>query len=266
MQATVNGFTMAYDDAGSGPAVVLIHGYPLGRRMWRPQVAALTAAGYRVVAPDLRGFGESEVPPGEWTVAQMADDVAALLDRLGIASAAVAGMSMGGYVLLELLARHRRRVAAALFVVTRAGADDEPGRMRRTALAREVAGGNPAAVTGAFEGILFAPGTVLHRPELVAEVRGWMEATDPGGLVGGLLAMRDRRDASALLPTFDLPALVVGAEQDRAIPAEHAALLAAGLPRAELRLLPEGGHMVNLEAPEPFNGALLAFLGEHLRP
>lgn len=260
MKAEINGITLAYDDVGGGPPVVLIHGYPLCRRMWAPQVQALLAAGYRVVTLDLRGFGESEAPRDAYAMSVFADDVAALLDHLGIERATVCGMSMGGYVLLSLLERHPRRLAAAIFLVTRAAADDEPGRMRRTTLAHDVASGRPQIVTDAFEQILFAADTPEERPELVAQVKEWLTATTPQGLVGGLLAMRDRKDYVDALPSLKLPALVVGAELDRAVPVEHSRQLAQGLPNGRLRIIEGAGHMANLERPDTFNACLLEFL------
>lgn len=260
MKAAINGISLAYDDAGSGPAVVLIHGFPLCRKLWRPQTEALAAAGYRVITPDLRGFGESEAPDGPYTMSVFADDVAALLDHLGIERAVIGGMSMGGYVLLNFLERHPQRAAAAMFLVTRAAADDEPGRMRRSSLASEVAAGRSQVVTDAFEGILFAGDTPHARPKLVAEVKAWMTATPPRGLAGGLLAMRDRKDYVDLLPTFSLPALVLGAGQDRAVPLDHSRVLVKGLPNARLCTIDDAGHMANLEWPEAFNACLLEFL------
>jgi pimeloyl-ACP methyl ester carboxylesterase len=260
MKTGINDIEIGYDDCGRGAPVVLLHGFPLCRRMWGPQVEALAAAGCRVIVPDLRGFGESGAGEVSPSMELYAGDVVGLLDRLGIERAVVGGMSMGGYVLLELLVRHPQRVAAAMFLLTRAAADDEAGKARRTALAAEVEAGRPEVVTGAFEGVLFAEGAAERRPELVAAVAGWMRAADPRGLAGALRAMRDRRDYVALLPSFALPALVVGAEADRAVPPEHARVLAAGLPDAELHLIPGAGHMANLEAPDEFNRCLLAFL------
>lgn len=260
MQAAINGIQLAYDDAGSGPAVVLIHGYPLCRQMWRSQVEALTAAGYRVVTLDLRGFGASEAPEGPYSMSVFADDVAALLTHLGIARAVVGGMSMGGYVLLNLVERYPQRLLAAMFLVTRAGADDEPGRMRRSALATEVGAGRPQMVIDAFRGILFAADTPVAQPEMVAEVQAWMTAASLPGLAGGLLAMRDRQDYVELLPSFRLPALVIGAEQDRAVPAEHSRLLAERLPNARLCMIADAGHMANLERPDAFNACVLEFV------
>lgn len=252
--------SLACDDQGSGPAVILLHGYPLCRAMWQPQVKALSAAGYRVIAPDLRGFGRSALSPGPVTMEDYADDVIALMDALGLGRAVVVAMSMGGYVLFNLAERYPKRLAGAVFAVTRAAADDEAGKLRRSALAREVAEGRPQAVVDAFKEILFAPQTLLDQPALVGRVRSWLEATAPQGLIGGLLAMRERRDASALLPTIKVPALVIGAELDRAVPPEHSQVIAAGIPGAHLTILPGVGHMANLEAPEAFNGLLLEFL------
>lgn len=260
-KVVVNGVRLACEEQGCGPAVLLIHGFPLCRRMWRPQVEALAAAGFRVITPDLRGFGDSEAPEGPYFMDLFADDLAALLDRLGIEQAVIGGMSMGGYVLLNLLERHRDRLSAALFLVTRAAADDAQGKARRTELAEAVRAGRPGVVAEAFEAVLFAEETWRGRPELAEEVRAWMKATDPNGLAGGLLAMRDRRDYTESLASFDLPALVVGAELDRAVPPQHARLLAERLPRASFRLIPGAGHMANLEQPVEFNAGLLEFLG-----
>lgn len=261
METTIQGQRLAYDDQGSGPAVILLHGYPLCRAMWQPQLTALSATGFRAIAPDLRGFGRSPMPKGPVSMDAYADDVLALMDELGLGRAVVVAMSMGGYVLFNLLQRHPKRLAGAVFAVTRAEADDEAGKQRRSDLAREVAAGRPQLVVDAFKEILFAPQTLLDQPDLVARVRGWLEATAPDGLIGGLLAMRERRDALPLLPSIKVPALVIGAELDRAIPAEHSRVIAAGIPGAHLAILPAVGHLANLENPQSFNALLLEFLG-----
>lgn len=260
MEAKVNTIKLAYDDTGAGPAVVLLHGFPLCRRMWQPQIGVLTGAGHRVVVPDLRGFGDSEAIDGPYSMADYADDVVGLLDHLGIERAVVGGMSMGGYVLLNLLERHPQRIAAAAFLLTRAAGDDYEGGAKRTKLAHAARETGAQPVADTFSAILFAPDTPRLQPELTAKVEGWMLATDVRGLVGGLLAMRDRRDYSDALAVFTLPALVVGAELDRAIPLQHAQALHAGLPNSHLCIVPGAGHLANLEAPEAFNACLLNFL------
>lgn len=247
---------LAYDDQGQGPAVLLIHGFPLCRQMWRPQIEPLVTAGYRVVTPDLCGFGESVAGHFPSQMEQHAADLVALLDELGIEQAVVGGFSMGGYVLMQLLAQHPERIRAALFMMTRAAADDAGGRQRRTLLADEALTLGPERVADAFTSVLFAPGT-SPASALVHEVRGWMLATSAESLAAGLLAMRDRKDQVANLPGFGCPALVVGAEHDLAIPLGHSVVLAEGLPNATLQVVRDAGHLANLEQPEAFNRILI---------
>lgn len=254
MKANVNGITLGYDDVGSGPAVVLLHGFPLSRRMWEPQRAALVAGGFRVITPDLRGFGESEAPAEGYDMNTYADDVVALLNYLGIGRAVIGGMSMGGYVLLNLLERHRERVAGAGFFVTRSRADDLAEKNRRSDLAAQAARGE--RVVDAFASLLFEDG----EPGLVAAARGWMEGVTPRALAGGLLAMRNRKDYTVQVRSWGIPALVVGAEKDRCVPPEHSRYLAAALPNGTSHVIPGAGHMVNMERPDEFNACLLAFL------
>jgi 3-oxoadipate enol-lactonase len=251
---------LAITDRGTGPTVLLIHGFPLSRRMWVPQEEALVGAGFRVVSPDLPGFGESPMSSGPPSLSCYADAVIALLDDLGIDKAVTVGMSMGGYVLLNLVERYPERLRGAVFVVTRAAADDPAGKEKRTMLAAEVGKGNRMIIPETFAKVLFAADTPQKQPELVAMVREWMESTPAEGLAGGLLAMRDREDYVEKLAGFTLPSLVVGAEQDNAVPIEHARRLASLLPAAELKIIPEAGHMVNLEQPVRFNKVLIGFL------
>lgn len=252
--------TLAYDDNGSGQPLLLIHGFPLNRTMWRPQIEALTKAGYRVITPDLRGFGESRLTSATVSMRSYADDIVALMDHLRLSQAVVGGMSMGGYVLLNLLERYPERVSAAIFIVTRAGADDETGKGKRTALAAATAAEGMKPVLDVFSNILFAPATLTDHPELVAEVSGWISATDPRGAAAGLLAMRERKDYLPLLGAIRQPALVIGADQDQVMPTDHSRAIADGIAAAKLSIVQGGGHMANLEQPDGFNAVLKEFL------
>ena len=260
MNAIINGISLAYDDVGSGPVLLLIHGFPLCRKMWRPQLNALPGAGFRVVAPDLRGFGDSDAPDGPYSMDLFADDLVALLDHLDIPRAVVGGMSMGGYVLFNLLERYPERISGACFITTRAHADDAEGKEQRLKLAQGVMKFGPDVIVESFEQVLFARESLLERPKLVGEVYGWMTGTDSRGLAGGLLAMRERKDYTELLGSFHCPALAMGAEDDRAAPLERAWEIAAGIPGCRLGVIPHAGHMANLENPGAFNECLLEFL------
>jgi len=260
MKAVINGITMAYDDEGSGQTLLLVHGFPLCRRMWHPQRRTLSEAGYRVITPDLRGFGESDAPDGPYSIELFADDLVELLDHLGIEQAIIGGMSMGGYVLFNLLERYRSRVRGACFITTRANADDEAGKERRLKLSREVMQFGPQVAADSFEKLLFAEESLVERPKLVGEVYGWMMANDSRGIAGGLLAMRERKDSTLLLGALDVPSLAIGAGGDKAAPPENSRLIAEGIPGCRLVLIPHAGHMANLENPGAFNAALLEFM------
>ncbi|QOX78148.1 alpha/beta fold hydrolase [Trichlorobacter lovleyi] len=258
--AFINGNMIAYDDVGTGPAVMLIHGFPLNRSMWRSQLGDLVAAGYRVITPDLRGFGESDAPDGTYSMDLFSDDLISLLDHLEIEQAVAAGMSMGGYVLFNLLARYPERISGAVFVVTRSVADDEAGRARRLQLATELLRFGPQVVADSFHPLMFAPGTVEARPKLAEEVYGWMVANPSRGLAGGLIAMRERPDVTPLLQSITTPSLVIAAEQDKACPLEHPRMIANNISGSRLEVIADAGHLVNLEQPNGFNHCLLEFL------
>lgn len=261
MKADINGSTLAYSDRGKGLPLVLIHGFPLCRKMWRPQAEALSKAGCRVITPDLRGFGESALDSSVTVSMDIyADDTVALMDHLGIDKAVIGGMSMGGYVLLNLLERYLDRVAAPIFIATKAGGDDDAGKAKRTALAEACRAQGIPPVAEAFRTILFAPATPAENPELAGEVFGWINAASPQGAAAGLIAMRERKDYLPLLGGITQPALVIGGDQDQAIPVENSRSIAEGLPDAKLSILPGGGHMVNLEQPAAFNEAIRGFL------
>jgi pimeloyl-ACP methyl ester carboxylesterase len=261
MKADINGSTLAYSDRGKGLPLVLIHGFPLCRKMWRPQTEALSKAGCRVITPDLRGFGESNLDPSVTVSMDIyADDTVALMDHLGIDKAVVGGMSMGGYVLLNLVERYPDRIAAPIFIATKAGGDDDAGKARRSALAEACIAQGISPVADAFRNILFAPATPAENPELIDEVLDWMNATSPQSAAAGLIAMRERKDYLPLLGGISQPSLVIGGDQDQAIPVENSRVLAEGLQDAKLSILPGGGHMVNLEQPAGFNEAIRGFL------
>lgn len=257
--AFLNGSMFAFDDVGSGPAILLIHGFPLSRAMWHPQLADLVAGGYRVIAPDLRGFGQSD-EQDFCSMDLFADDLVALLDHLEIPSAVVVGMSMGGYILFNLLERYPGLISGAVFLVTRSAADDETGKARRLQLAQELRTHGPQIVTDSFHTLLFAPETLEKSPKLGEEVYSWMAGTGSRGLAAGLLAMRDRKDATPQLSQITIPALSVGADHDLACPLEHPRMIATGIPGCRLEIIPDAGHMVNIEQPNLMNQLLLEFL------
>jgi len=256
---TVNGVNLAVDVRGSGPAILFVHGYPLDHSIWAPQLEALE--GWQRIAPDLRGMGASDAPDLGYSMATYADDLAALLDALGVERAVLCALSMGGYVTFEFLRRWRSRAAGVILVDTRAEADGPEARRARDAAAAQAREKGAAAIAEAMLPRMLGATTRREHPELVQRVRTLMAGTPVAGIIGALGAMRDRPDSTPLLPTLaELPALVVVGEEDELTPPAGAAALAAALPRARLVTIPHAGHLPTLEHPALVTEAIREFL------
>lgn len=259
MRAIINRISIAYEDHGSGLPLLLIHGFPLSRRIWYPQIRGLSND-FRLIAPDLRGFGESDAPDGAYSIDLFADDMIGLLDHLGLDRVVICGMSMGGYVAMNMLDRYPERVRAACFMVTRGAADDEAGKERRKTLAREVLSQGPQIVIDAFSRVLFSSTAGDDEAAVITEVCRIMANTPSAGLAGGLLAMKDRQDYTGKLAGFNIPSLVIGAANDLAIPPAESRTIAELLPDARLAIIPDAGHMAGMENPAAVNRELREFL------
>jgi pimeloyl-ACP methyl ester carboxylesterase len=252
---------LAYADEGPGPVVVLLHGFPLSRAMWQEQLTGIGST-YRIIAPDLRGHGDSPAPEGVYTMDEMADDVIELLETLHIAEPIVlGGLSMGGYVALSLVARYPRRVRALMLLDTRAGADTPEAAQGREATARTVLDANSASpVASAMVTKLFSKMTLEERPERVEPMRAVMEATTPRGIAGALRGMAKRPDRRADLAAISVPTLVLVGAEDVITPPAEAKALAEAIPHAQLAIIPRAGHMAPYENPAVANAAILNFL------
>jgi len=260
----VGGVTLALDSRGDGPALLLLHGFPLDRTLWAHQVATLSR--WRRLAPDLRGAGASDVPSGGYTIPAYADDLVRLLDRLRIERAVVAGLSMGGYVAFEMWRRHRARIVGLILVDTRSEADTAEGRGRRDEMIAAARAGGAAAVAERMLPQLLGRSTQQAQPHLVEQVRGTIERAPVPGLVGALEAMRDRTDSTPLLSTIDVPTLVIVGEEDELTPPAGARAMAAAIPGAALKAIPGAGHLSPLEAPTPVTRVMAEFLEAVPRP
>jgi len=252
--ASVNGIELAYVRLGKGTPLVLVHGFPLEGRCWSA-VAPLLAEHFDVIVPDLRGFGRSTVTAGEFTMADLAGDLAALLDHLGIDRAAIAGHSMGGYVALAFARAMPHRLAGLALVSSQAAADSPERQAGRHQTADAVAAQGVAVVADAMATKLTAV------PELQASLRELMLRQRPAGVIAALRAMAAREDSTALLGALACPLVLIHGDADVLIPAERAREAMAAQPAASLTLLPGFGHMPMNEAPEAVAEALRALSG-----
>jgi YbgC/YbaW family acyl-CoA thioester hydrolase len=256
---TVNGVNLAVEVRGDGPAILFVHGYPFDRSIWRDQIDSLD--GYRRIAPDLRGMGQSDAPDLGYGMGTYAADLAALLDALGVNEVVLCGLSMGGYVIFEFLRHWRHRVRALILIDTRAEADSTEGRRARDTAAATARESGAGAVAEAILPKVLASGSEERAPELVERVRRMMAATPVAGMAGALAAMRDRHDSTGLLPTLaGLPTLVIVGEEDVLTPPDAARRMVTLIPGARLVVIPGAGHLPPLERPSETTAEIREFL------
>lgn len=256
---------LGFDEAGEGPVLLLVHGFPLDRTMWSAQLEGLSDI-RRVVAVDLRGRGSSpdpaeapEEPPDEpgWTMDTHADDLARLVDTLGAEPIDLGGLSMGGYVAFAFLRRHPGKLRSLILMSTRAAADTpetKQVRERSAALAREK---GTAALAETTLPRLTAPGPTAT---VRAKLEAMLLATPAATAAADLLAMRDRPDSTSDLASISVPTLVLHGEEDALIPLNNARAMAEAIPGASLALIPGAGHMAPVEDPAAANAYLRDFL------
>ncbi|MGI8619712.1 MAG: alpha/beta fold hydrolase [Gemmatimonadaceae bacterium] len=253
-----NGLTVAYDEVGTGKPFVLLHGFPHNRSLWAPQTSALIEHG-RCIAPDLRGFGESG-REGPYSMEQYATDVVGLLENLGIERAVVGGLSMGGYVAFALWRLRPDLVRALVLADTRPGADSPDTRRKRLetmALARE--GGAGAVANAQIMGMVGAT-TRAQNPALVDGLHQMLASAPVEGIIGALQAMMDRPDSTELLPTIDVPTLIIVGEEDALTPVKESRAMHAAILGSRLEVIRGAGHCSNFEKPAAFNHVLGEFL------
>ncbi|MCS6898158.1 MAG: alpha/beta fold hydrolase [Myxococcales bacterium] len=249
---------LAYISHGAGPCLLLLHAFPLDSRLWRAQLGALGAT-HRVIAPDLRGFGRSRGLGPPISIGQMADDVATLLDTLGIPQARVAGLSMGGYVALALLAKHPTKVERLILCDTRASSDTPEAKQGR---ARQLALLHGSGVAGLFDQLLPRLVGPLTGNAIREEIRQIALDQPVTSVSGAIVALRDRDDHAETLQACRIPVLGLVGTQDTLTPPEEIRAMMALTPLGVLEEIPHAGHLSCIENPDAFNRAVLRWLAE----
>lgn len=266
---TADSATIGYDVYGEGETtLVLLHAYPFSRGQWRTQGEALVGKlALRVVAPDLRGCGESQVIGGgdeAITMEAMARDLLTLLDALDARRVVLGGLSLGGYAAFAALRLARERFAGVILADTRATADTPEGRAGRAATAEFVVEHGPGALFDRDAPKLHSNRVITHHPEIVAESRALAEVNSAKGLAAVARGMGLRPDSTPELPLIHVPTLVLVGEQDALTPVSDARALFERIPRATLAVIEDAGHISNLEQPERFTELVARFLREEI--
>lgn len=256
----VNNARLAFIDRGQGRVLLLAHGFPMDHAMWSAQIETLSK-NHRVIAVDLRGFGQSEATEASTTMEQFADDLAALLDALGIDEPVVlAGLSMGGYVALAFWRKYASRLRGLILCDTRAEADSPETAQARQAAAQRVLKDGPNALVDGMAPKLFAKQTLEQRLELVDALRRMAQGCSAQGVAAAALGMGLRHDSTAMLGEIRCPTLVIVGLEDIVSPPEEMRRLAHAIPHAQLVEIPNAGHLSPMEQPDLVNAAIKEFL------
>jgi non-heme chloroperoxidase len=244
---------------GHAGTVLLLHAFPVSASMWEPQIAALRAAGYGAVAPHVHGFDGSPADPG-WSMETYARELAALLDSLGVEKVTVAGLSMGGYQAFAFWKRYPERVASLVLCDTRANSDAPEALAQRQAFREAVETNGSAEAANRMVPNFFTRATCEANPELVETARAMILRQDPLAISEAMRAIAERPDSTGLLDSITCPVLFVNGDGDTVTPTAIAAGMQARAARSRLEVIPDAGHLTNLEQPGRFNRILL----EHL--
>jgi len=256
------GVELALADHGTGRPVVLIHGFPMNRSIWSQQLQSL-APHYRVITPDLRGFGLSSVTPGKVTVEQWADDLAAMLDALQITEPIVlGGLSMGGYVAFRFFEVYRSRLAGLILCDTKAVADTPQAAAGRLEMAQRLQVEGVQFLADTMLPRLLAPTTLEDKPEVVEHLRQMILAGDPAGYAATSRGLAERPNFTPLLPKIDCPTLLIVGRQDAISTAAEMNAMARAIRGSRIVEIDGAGHVAPLEAPEEVSAAMGEFLGE----
>lgn len=246
---------------GEGEPVLLAHGFPLDHSMWEAQINVLAAEGYQVIAPDLRGFGDSDPAQGKTTMAQFADDLSRLLAKLNVTRPVTfCGLSMGGYIAWQFFQRHRTRLARLILCDTRANDDDEKVARGRLVMAAEVERFGVEKVPDTMLPKLLAPIALEKNLAVVESLRATILRQDPAGVAAAQRGMAERQNVVDLLPTIDVPTLVLCGEVDAITPTDVMQAIAADIPGAKYVEIAGAGHMAPMERAVEANTAILDFL------
>jgi pimeloyl-ACP methyl ester carboxylesterase len=259
VRVTIDGYGIEVVDAGSGVPFVLLHGFPLSSAIWasvRPELERVC----RLITPDLRGFGASDKPEGDYSMAALARDVAALADRLGLERFVLGGHSMGGYVALAVAALRPAQVAGLVLVGSRAAADSEEARARRAAAVLSIGATGPGPYIATFVPGLLGETTRRQRAELLDELYEICAPTPEHVLVGCQQGMAARPDLTELIRSLDAPVLVLAGEEDGFVTIAASDALACSLKRGYLSTIPAAGHTPSMERPRETGEAIISFL------
>ena len=260
-KAKVNGIELNYKVTGNGAPLVLIHGHPFDHTMWYPQVVDFSDS-YQVITPDLRGYGNSTLPPSaDAKFEDYATDILQLLDYLNVDRFHLAGLSMGGQIIMEIFRQAPTRIKSLIFADTFAGLETPEIKQGRYDTANRLENEGMNAYSDEVIYKMIRPEHVSSMPEVTEHVIKMIKGTSPAGAAAALRARAERINyLTKVLPQINVPTLVIVGREDEFTPVAKAEELKENLQNCKLVIIEDAGHMPNLEHPDKFNEAVIYFL------
>lgn len=249
MQVRSDDAQLFYEVRGRGPDIVLLHPFPSNHEFWNGVVERLELR-YRLILPDLRGLGQSEVGAGTATMSKLADDLERICVDAGVTKAVFGGCSIGGYVLFEFWRKHRERFHGLVLCSTKAGLDSDEVRTQRLRTADEVMQRGPEFVIEGSLNKLPGESTRRNRPDIVAAAKRTMTRTAKEGIAALQKGMAERQDSTPLLASIGVPTLIIAGEEDVTTPPTEMERIARGIRNSEMKVIDKAGHLAALERPE----------------
>jgi 3-oxoadipate enol-lactonase len=260
MKYDMNDGFLEYEQFGQGIPLLFIHGYPLSRKIWAPQLQGLSDIA-TTISLDLRGHGASYPFDGSYSMDLLAEDCYSFLREKNIQPpVVVCGLSMGGYVTFALYRKHPELFRAMILTSTRAAADSPEGKANREAGINNVKEHGVEMIAEGMLQKLVSPKTITSNPNLLEMIKSIMLETSVNGVIGALQGMRDRPDSTALLSQINCPVLIIHGADDQLIPVKDANAMNQAIKSSRLVVIPEAGHLLNMEQPEIFNQAIRDFV------
>jgi len=264
LKMDLRGFQMSYDDLGDSVVpLIFIHGFPFDKSTWAEQMNLLKGK-MRVIAPDLRGFGKSGKTEEAFSIGLFADDVLALMDKLEIKKAVLCGFSMGGYIALNLMGRAHERFAGLILCDTQCIADTDAGREKRMKSIAQIEAGGIKEFADGFVKAVFCEASLRDKTEIVENIRRIILSTDASTITSTLLALAKRNETCSVLSSVKIPCMILCGEEDAVTVPAQSEFMHKHIPHSVFHLIPQAGHMSNLEQTAIFNGHLLHFMDKLL--
>ncbi|VAX40435.1 Hydrolase, alpha/beta fold family [hydrothermal vent metagenome] len=256
----IDEINLNYIDSGTGKPIVFLHGFPMNHTMWESQIEHYCHK-YRVIAPDLRGFGKSDVTPQTVTMQQFAEDLSKFLKALSISEPVIlCGFSMGGYIAWQFAKQYPKALAQLILCDTKATADTQAAAAGREQTAQRVLKEGPTFLAETMSAKLFSETTRNEFPDVITRVKQMIQETSPEGIAAALRGMASRPDMTSFLPEISAPTLLVCGDEDLLTTPREMRSVADAIPNASFALIKEAGHMAPMEMPELVNAAIDRFL------